>query len=285
MIILKILGWIGVIFLFGSFLYSMKFHLGNYFIQRKRIKNGEIGEVYKQLHKEFGWGKIVFIQLIKLFLTVLLLTVLIDSQGNKVSAGWTNTAKLRMLEGCKSNKPIKGMTENETEEYCNCILKKMMEAFPNPDKVKGDLPESFIKKAGLECLEELGFKEFIVKNYLENDKESFISSLDIFKNAFDLEPYVTTKEQQKEYLELIKNGFEKGDKVSNIFLDSLHKELKIMFKEKLIKGAKLIYEGNIEEDNISKSLNKMRNGSSLVNEFSNWWNDHRDEINWHNAHK
>ncbi len=80
MTFLKILAWILVVWLSGSLLYSIKFHLGNYLSQRQRIKSGEAGEIYEQRHKEINWSMLIFIQFAKLFLVIIILTYLLKEQ-------------------------------------------------------------------------------------------------------------------------------------------------------------------------------------------------------------
>ena len=77
---LTIFSWIAVILFAGSFLYSSKFHLGNYLLQRKRIKNSEdkIGdEVYKHMHEKTNWKMLILFQVIKLGIVIMLLYFLL----------------------------------------------------------------------------------------------------------------------------------------------------------------------------------------------------------------
>ena len=75
--IFKILGWLFAILLFGSIIYSIKFHLGNYLLQKQRIKNKEVGEVYESLHKQMNWGSLILMQVAKLTITIFLLYLLL----------------------------------------------------------------------------------------------------------------------------------------------------------------------------------------------------------------
>lgn len=83
---------------------------------------------------------------------------------------WTKEIKELMLEGCNCNSPIKGMTEEQTKEYCDCILAKTMVEFPNPEDIGESLPDEFVKKAGIECLEEMGIYESTTENMRNNQK-------------------------------------------------------------------------------------------------------------------
>lgn len=75
---LKIIGWIAVIWLGGSFLYSTKFHLGNYLSIKAKKESGESGEVYEEIAKRrFSWKTVIFFQVIKLVIIVALLYFLL----------------------------------------------------------------------------------------------------------------------------------------------------------------------------------------------------------------
>jgi len=66
--ILEISGWLLVVCLVGSTIHSTKFHVGTYLLQKQRIKNKEVGEVYKSLHKQMNWSFLIFIQIGKLII-------------------------------------------------------------------------------------------------------------------------------------------------------------------------------------------------------------------------
>jgi hypothetical protein len=68
--ILKFISWMFVIGLLGSFIYSTKYHLGNYWLQKKKIKNKEVGETYEHLHKQFNWNLVIFFQLVKVSISI-----------------------------------------------------------------------------------------------------------------------------------------------------------------------------------------------------------------------
>ena len=70
MIILKILGWVLVVYLIGSLFYSTKFHLQNY--HHSEAKDSKIG---KDLWESF-LNRIMIMQLIKLFIAAFLVSLL-----------------------------------------------------------------------------------------------------------------------------------------------------------------------------------------------------------------
>jgi len=155
----SIIGWIAVICLLGSAVYSSLFHLHAYQVQRKRILSGEVGAVYGKLHKEMKWGTLFTIQIIKVIVALILIYVLTSGKESKTinQTGWTEKNKMAFFEGCKGNVPIRGMTEEQMDAYCKLVLEKLMKAVPNPDKFKGDLlPENLVRRIQIEALEELG---------------------------------------------------------------------------------------------------------------------------------
>ncbi len=223
--------------------------------------------------------------------TLTTLTILATSCGNQqetntldtsdtsdANTGWTEEAKSGMLEGCMGNKPLKGMTNQETKDYCDCILTKTIKEYPNPDNIEGDLPPNFVRNSGIECLKQTGLWGRYKELSIEIDKELFFSSMTNFIKAFELEPYVETEEQAKEYLGLIKNGIDIGVQISDNFLLSTHPEMKEMFRDKLIKGASLIHEGYLEQEDVIVSLDKIEAGADLVNQWSEWWNEKKNKI-------
>jgi len=140
-----VIGWVAVIWLLGSVIYSSFFHIRTYRVQKKRILTGEVGEVYAKLHKEMKWLMLIYVL----------------TSGNDVKIfnqnGWTEKNKMAFFEGCKGNIPIRGMTEEQMNAYCKLILEKLMKAVPNPDKFEGDLlPENLVRRIQIEAFEELG---------------------------------------------------------------------------------------------------------------------------------
>ena len=162
MIIFRIIGWIIVIWLAGSLLYSIRFHLRNYLIQRQRINSGEVGEFYKEAHRNMNWKSLIYIQLFKFLVIIILLILLTKSTNserqidiNNIEQVWTEKGKQEFLKSCIDSKPIKGLTSDENEEYCKCVLEKTIIEYPNPNEIGDYLPDEFVIKAGKECLEEL----------------------------------------------------------------------------------------------------------------------------------
>tara|TARA_B100000315_G_scaffold113425_1_gene103994 strand:+ start:309 stop:1205 length:897 start_codon:yes stop_codon:yes gene_type:complete len=66
-------------------------------------------------------------------------------------SGWTEKNKQAFIDGCKENKPINNMNQNETNEFCDCVLEKLIDNVPDPEIYEGDLPESIVREIQLEC--------------------------------------------------------------------------------------------------------------------------------------
>jgi len=75
--IFTIIGWLIVIWLGGSLIYSVQFHLRSYLQQRQSIKNDESGNVYRNLHKKINWQSLIIIQVLKLAVIAILLYFLL----------------------------------------------------------------------------------------------------------------------------------------------------------------------------------------------------------------
>ena len=74
--ILKTLGWIFVIWLLCSTIYSTIFHLSNYLFRKQKIKNEEVDELYIILHKRMS-GNLIFTQLAKITIMIIMLYFLL----------------------------------------------------------------------------------------------------------------------------------------------------------------------------------------------------------------
>ena len=154
---IQIIGWLFVIGLIGSAIYSSLFHIGNFLRQKGKIQNGEVGEVYARLHKQFNWKLLIVIQLIKLSIAGLIIYFfLIPSNGilNSTS-NWTHEIKREFIAGIKGSKPIKGFTQEQMNEYCNFVLNRVMQEYPDPEKIQDKLPDEFVLKVQREYYNKL----------------------------------------------------------------------------------------------------------------------------------
>jgi hypothetical protein len=78
--------------------------------------------------------------------------------------------------------------------------------------------------------------------------------------------------------ELIRKGLKEGNSISDEFLDWLHPEMKMNFRDKLILGHKLILEGRKAEDE-KDSVVKQVTGNRLIQEwYYQFWEKNVDAI-------
>ena len=65
---------------------------------------------------------------------------------------WTEEKQQWFIESCKGEEAIKGWSQIETDEYCDCILEKLIEVIPDPTIYEGEnLPESIVREIQLKC--------------------------------------------------------------------------------------------------------------------------------------
>lgn len=111
------------------------------------------------------------------------------------------------------------------------------------------------------------------------DKQAFVDSIIATNKARDLtQPKngiigSASEEGDKEILSNVDKAISLSGKVSDGFLDTLHPELKNMYRNKLITGAK-IWEEGIK----TKNLQKQIEGAKLDEEWLDWFNEHKDDV-------
>ena len=74
--ILRIVGYAFARWLLGSTAYSTLFHLKRYMLMKGRVHQGEVGEVYATLAKDVKWSGIVWMQLVKLAVAIIIFWLL-----------------------------------------------------------------------------------------------------------------------------------------------------------------------------------------------------------------
>lgn len=183
---------------------------------------------------------------------------------------WTEKIKSEFLQGCIGNIPISGMSNENAQDYCSCVLEKTMENYPEPEDINGQLPWDFVVKTGVDCAERIETFDTTENNSFNSDKIRFLFSVVAFRKAFELEPLVETDDQQNEYESLIKIGVNLGYNVNSDFLNNLHPELLNRYRNDLIKGGELLLDGNANNDDISLALQKLSDGAELANKFGTW---------------
>jgi len=121
------------------------------------------------------------------------------------------------------------------------------------------------------------------------DNENFKQSIILLNEARDLSnppesQNQTVFELSKEIEEKIysnnEEGIRLGKLVSDDYLDYLHTELKNMFKNKLLKGTEIYYDGLIKNnaDNIAEGVQKQIQGNQLIIEWIDWFDKNGKSI-------
>ena len=131
-----------------------------------------------------------------------------------------------------------------------------MYAYPEPEDINDRLPWNFVIDTGVECAEAIKTSDAIGNDNFNSDKVRFLFSVLAFEKAFELEPFVDTDIQQREYEALIKTGVDLGSDVNDDFLNNLHPELLSRYRNNLIQGGKDLLDGNAIDDNLSLITSK-----------------------------
>ncbi|MFH0854146.1 MAG: hypothetical protein V1891_01505 [bacterium] len=133
---------------------------------------------------------------------------------------------------------------------------------PNKTTTTSTLPNKFASDAAL-------FKESLTKF---GEASDMTNSSD--RNASD--------EQTAKVLALTLTSAEDSKKVSDEFLDYLHKDLKSNYREKFSKSQQLYYEGLSQSKNNdtieSESVKKQIEAGKLMSEWLNWWKSNDKKI-------
>ncbi len=122
-----------------------------------------------------------------------------------------------------------------------------------------------------------------------NDNEAFKESVLALAEARDLtqppeeignELFDLSDETVGKIESLNREGLSLSGQVSDDYLDSLDSELKIMYREKLIKGTELWFEGYNEHKATSSqdSVIKQLEGNKLIMEWIDWFEGKKGEI-------
>lgn len=111
------------------------------------------------------------------------------------------------------------------------------------------------------------------------DKESLTQSFSFINDAFDLTSNAENIGSREEIKikEYLNSGIIASQKVSDDFLNYLHPELKMYYRDKFIKGAELYFTG-IQNAFGKDGVNNQMEGIKLSKEWSDWWGKNKDEI-------
>lgn len=125
----------------------------------------------------------------------------------------------------------------------------------------------------------------VLPEKFSDDEKMFKESLAKFGEASDITNSPdrnATDEQTAKVLSLTLESVENSKKVSDEFLDYLHKDLKYNYREKFSKSQQLYYKGlsqSKDTDTIeSESVKKQIEAGRLMNEWLNWWKSNDKKI-------
>lgn len=125
----------------------------------------------------------------------------------------------------------------------------------------------------------------VLPDKFSNDEKMFKDSITTFIEASDItngSDNNASKEQTEKVLSLTSKSIESGKKVTDEFLDYLHKDLKVNYREKFLKSQQLYYEGlsqSKDTDNIeSASVKKQIEAGRIMSEWLSWWKSNDKEI-------
>lgn len=115
-----------------------------------------------------------------------------------------------------------------------------------------------------------------------NDSENLKRAIILLNEARDLSnpprsdkqsTFTLSKEVEDEIYSKTEDGIRFGKQVSDEYLDHLHPELKDMFKNKLIRGTDIWYQGikDNQSGRIGEGVQKQIQGDELVAEWIEWW--------------
>ncbi|MFH1328128.1 MAG: hypothetical protein ABIH76_04710, partial [Candidatus Bathyarchaeota archaeon] len=115
-----------------------------------------------------------------------------------------------------------------------------------------------------------------------NDNENFKWSVILLNEARDMSnppgaekqsSFSLSKEIEEKIYTNTEEGIRLGKLVSDEYLDFLHPELRYMFKQKLIKGAEIWYEGIQDNNsgNVISGVQKQVEGNELIMEWIGWF--------------
>ncbi len=143
----------------------------------------------------------------------------------------------------------------------------------------------------------IGYQFFGNKNSLNSafptefmdGRADFVRSITVLGEASDLinkpsknsgKGYTIAKTTEQKIFSKIEEGLALSKKVDNAFLDYIHPDLKNYYRNKLIAGTEIYYEGIKfnNSGNISLGGQRQIEGIILMTEWVNWWNSHNKDL-------
>jgi hypothetical protein len=122
-----------------------------------------------------------------------------------------------------------------------------------------------------------------------DDRANFVQSITVLGESSDLinkpsnnsgEAYTIRKATEQQVYSKIEEGLALSKIVDNAFLDYIHPDLKNYYRNKLIAGTEIYYEGikSNNSGNISLGVQRQIEGNNLMTEWVNWWNSHNKDL-------
>ena len=113
------------------------------------------------------------------------------------------------------------------------------------------------------------------------DRKHLVEAFSAFNEANEMAQipegmtsYTPPEGAEEKVQSLVQKGLREGDSVRDEFLDWLHPEMKIYFRDKLMRGHKLIAEGRKED-----SVIKQTTGIELIGQwYDEFWKKNVDAI-------
>ena len=121
-----------------------------------------------------------------------------------------------------------------------------------------------------------------------DDRANFVQSITVLRESSDLtqpsnnsgEAFDISKETEQQIYSKMEEGIALSKKVDDVFLDYIHPDLKNYYRNKLIVGTEIYYEGIKANNsgNISLGVQKQLEGNNLIIEWINWWKSHNKDL-------
>ena len=121
-----------------------------------------------------------------------------------------------------------------------------------------------------------------------DDRANFVQSITVLRKSSDLtqpsnnsgEAFTIPKATEQKIYSKIEEGIALSKKVDDAFLNYIHPDLKNYYRNKLIAGNEIYYEG-IKANNsgdVSLGVQKQMAGNNLMIEWINWWESHNKDL-------
>lgn len=121
-----------------------------------------------------------------------------------------------------------------------------------------------------------------------DDRANFVQSITVLRESSDLtqpsnnsgEAFDIPKETEQQIYSKMEEGIALSKKVDDAFLDYIHPDLKNYYRNKLIAGTEIYYEGlrGDTSDITSLGVQKQIEGNNLMIEWTNWWESHNKDL-------